>query len=80
MNITLKSGTCPKCGSNEVYTDREALKRGERMQLVISSWKSIFLDSYICLTCGYFEEHVPEDELRNEKLIEKVKENWKRVK
>ncbi len=77
---TLKSGTCPKCGSNEVYTDRGALKRGERMQLVISSWKSIFLDSYLCITCGYFEEHVPEEELRDEKLIEKVKGNWKRVK
>jgi len=76
---TMKSGTCPKCGSNEVYTDRDLLKRGERMQLVISSWKTIFLDTYICLTCGYFEEHIPEKDLKDEKLIGKIRETWKRV-
>ena len=75
----LKTGTCPKCGSNEVYTDRELVKRGERMQLVVSSWKWFFLDTYICLTCGHFEEHIRETELRDEKTIEKVKETWKKV-
>ena len=76
---TLKSGTCHKCGSTEVYTDRSLLKRGERMQLVISSWKWFFLDTYICLNCFHFEEHIPEDEKHNEKMIEKVKKTWKKV-
>ncbi len=76
---TLKTGTCPKCSSNEVYTDKELVKRGERMQLVVSSWKWFFLDTYICLTCGHFEEHIRETELRDEKTIEKVKETWDKV-
>jgi len=80
MENTLKSGTCPKCGSNEVYTDRELLKRGERMQIVISSWKWFSLDTYICLTCGHFEEYINEKESRDEKIIEKIRETWKRVK
>jgi len=75
----LKSGKCPKCGSNEVYTDRGLLKRGERMQLVISSWKWYFLDTYICLNCFHFEEYVPEEDKHNEKAIEKIKNNWNKV-
>lgn len=76
---TLKSGTCPKCSSKEVYTDKELVKRGERMQLLVSSWKWFFLDTYICLTCGHFEEHIRETELRDEKKIEKVRKTWKKV-
>jgi predicted nucleic-acid-binding Zn-ribbon protein len=79
MENSLKSGTCPKCGSNEVYTDRELVKRGERMQLVISSWKWYFLDTYICLACYHFEEHIAEKEKGDPKVIEKIKETWKRV-
>lgn len=80
MNNTLKSGACPKCNSTEVYTDAVLIKRGDRMRIVISSLKSIFLDSFLCLSCGYFEEHVPEEDLKDEKLIEKIKKNWEKVK
>lgn len=76
---SLRSGKCPKCGSNDVYTDRELPKRGERMQLVVSSWKWFFLDTYVCLSCGHFEEFVRETELRDEKTIEKIRETWKKV-
>jgi predicted nucleic-acid-binding Zn-ribbon protein len=76
---SLRSGKCPKCGANNVYTDRELPKRGERMQLVVSSWKWFFLDTYVCLSCGHFEEFVRETELRDEKTIEKIRETWKKV-
>ncbi len=76
---SLRSGKCPKCGSNDVYTDRELPKRGERMQLVVSSWKWFFLDTYVCLSCGHFEEFVRETELRDEKTIEKIRETWKKL-
>jgi len=49
------------------------------MQLVISSWKWFFLDNYICLTCGHFEEYIREKELKDEKMIEKIKGTWKRI-
>ena len=76
---SLKSGTCPKCGSKEVYSNRELSKRGERMQLVISSMKWYFLDTYICTGCFYFEEYVPEKEKPDAAIIAKIKETWKKV-
>ncbi|MBZ0201993.1 MAG: hypothetical protein K8I03_03145 [Ignavibacteria bacterium] len=79
QDSTLKSGKCPKCGSSEVYTDSGKDKRGERMQLVISSWKWYFLDTYLCLGCFHFEEYVPENEKLDEKIIKKIKETWKKV-
>lgn len=79
MENTLKSGKCPKCGANEIYTTHGQLKRGERMQLVVSSWKWFSLDVYICITCGYFEEHIDEKDIKDEKIIEKIKETWNKV-
>ena len=77
---SLRSGKSPKCASNEVYTDNDVTKRGERMIIPVTSWKRIFLDSYICISCGYIEEWIPEKELKDEKIISKVKENWMKVK
>lgn len=79
INETLKSGECPKCNSTEVYTTCGNPKRGERMTLAISSMKWFFLDIYICTNCGHFEEYVSEEELKDEKMIEKIKETWKKV-
>lgn len=76
---TLKSGTCPKCGSKEVYSNRDLPKRGDRMQLVVSSMKWYFLDSYLCTNCFHFEEYVPEKEKSDAGLIKKIKETWKKV-
>lgn len=76
---TLRSGICPKCASNEVYSDNYATKRGERMIIPITGFKRFFLDSYICINCGYVEEWIPEKELKDAKMIEKVKENWVKV-
>ncbi len=81
MNLqTLKSGLCPKCGSEEVYTNSGQTKRGERMKLVISGWERYFLDTYLCISCGHFEEYIAESEFRDNKIIEKIKENWKKMK
>jgi hypothetical protein len=77
---TLKTGTCPVCGSKEVYTDKGQTKRGERMVLIVTGWKSYFLDTYICCNCSHFEEHIPEKEFKNPKILEKIKANWKKVK
>jgi predicted nucleic-acid-binding Zn-ribbon protein len=76
---TLKSGTCPKCGGREIYTTRDISKRGERMQLVVSSVQRFFLDTYICTSCFHFEEYVSEKEKADEKIIAKIKETWNKV-
>jgi hypothetical protein len=79
MDKDLRSGTCPKCGSSEIYTTRGLNKRGERMTLVISSMKWFFLDTYVCTSCFHFEESVPEEDKINEKLAQKIKDTWNKV-
>jgi ribosomal protein S27AE len=76
---TLKSGTCPRCGANEVYTTHGILKRGERMVLPVSSWKQFFLDTYICSNCGHFEEYINDDDLKDPKMIEGIKKELRKV-
>jgi predicted nucleic-acid-binding Zn-ribbon protein len=75
----LKSGTCPRCGSNEVYTTHGILKRGERMILPVSSWKMFFLDTYICATCGHFEEFINDDDLKDQNIIDGIKKELRKV-
>lgn len=75
----LSSGNCPKCGGIEIYTNANAPDRGDRRQLAISSFKSILVNTYLCMACGYFEEVIPVEELRNEKTLEKIKSSWEKV-
>lgn len=75
----LRTGTCPKCGNNDIYTTRGTSKRGDRMIIPASSFDRIFLDTYICIDCGYFEEIVPPEELK-EKMKSSIIKNWKKVK
>jgi predicted nucleic-acid-binding Zn-ribbon protein len=71
-----KSGKCPKCGSTEVYTDGKQVRRGERCIIPVTSWTRIYLNTYICTSCGYVEEYA---EKIDEKKMKKIKETWKRV-
>ena len=80
MDNTLKSGTCPKCGSTEVYTNTGQGKRGDRMQLVVSSMKRFFLDTYICTGCFHFEEYVSDKDKSDTNIIQKIKSEWNKVK
>ena len=77
VSESLSSGVCPKCGSTEVF--RNAESRGERIQLAISSTLRFFLATYVCTACGHFEELIPPEELKNEKLVGKIKESWHKV-
>jgi hypothetical protein len=36
----------------------------------------VFLNTYICISCGYVEEYA---EKIDEKKLEKIKEKWRRV-
>lgn len=78
MNTNLKSGQCPICNSNEIYCDNGLPKHGERMNLIISSWKQIFLDTYICINCGHFEEFINKPDL-DDSTKEKIRSKWKKV-
>lgn len=58
----MKSGKCPKCGSEEVYTNKqvsEILKwqSGPRF----SFWgRNRAVDTYVCCVCGYVEYYIPQ--------------------
>ncbi|MFT5780464.1 MAG: putative nucleic-acid-binding Zn-ribbon protein [Crocinitomicaceae bacterium] len=77
-----KSGVCIKCNCSEVYSNQNEHPRGERSVMAGPGGKistRLFIQVYICLDCGYFEEYVEDSDLTNEKKISKIKSSWKKV-
>lgn len=72
------SKICPKCQGNSIYTDASLSKAGDRCYFPISSWSKLFVDVYVCTDCGYVEEYVSERELKDQKTMDKLRENWKK--
>ncbi len=62
----MKNGVCPKCNSTEIYrgpsTEGEGVSAGGYNSLVEISvngkLKTLWLNTFICRTCGYIEMHV----------------------
>ena len=75
----LKSGICPKCGGNEVYTNNGILKRGERTKLALGFSTTFTLDTYKCTSCGYFEEHITDKHLNDPTMMAGLKKELKKV-
>lgn len=73
-----KSGQCPKCGSQAIYTNEKLTKRGERATIPITTWKSYFTSVYACTDCGYFEEYIAETELQDAKRMELITQHWEK--
>ena len=74
----MKNGTCPKCGSATVYSKTEGLKYAVAKGVVFVHTSFMTMPSsavsYICTTCGYFENYIAD----KNKLAE-VAENWQKV-
>lgn len=77
----LQTGKCPKCSGNEIYTNKLTQKAGERCVIAIApiSFAKLFVDSYICLACGYLEEYTSNDDLNDAGKIDKIKEEWLKI-
>jgi hypothetical protein len=71
MENNLKSGTCPKCGSNEIYTTAGKMRYGDRYRLMISAI-GVGLDTYFCRKCGHFEEYISDEDLKNGMKVEDI--------
>lgn len=73
----MKSGQCPKCASHEVFcnTNRK-FPALNTMTLGVGKFgdRYAFLDTYICVSCGYAESYVAKAEDLNY-----VKEEWASV-
>lgn len=80
MNVeTIKTGKCPVCGSNEVYDNRGKSPANHRKFIIVSAIKSFNVDTFVCLVCGYFKEFIRDDDMKNEKLMNKVREKWNKT-
>lgn len=71
----LKSGRCPKCGSNNVR--RGPSPSGWNDASLVVPMGSVFgkkalVRAYVCTACGLVEQYVYKDEDR-----EKIREKWK---
>ena len=70
----MRSGQCPKCGSNDVRKGTRLLfKRGfwYSNTIPITFWSHAALDNYVCANCGYVESYVGEQSDR-----ESIAEKW----
>ena len=71
----MKTGLCPKCGSNEVYRRAGDPYGHELVTLkgeVFS--KGVAPDKYLCAACGYLEYYLSQPD-----EIQIVKTNWERI-
>ncbi len=70
----MRSGTCPKCGSSEVYCGTEVgYKSGSNYSntIPISFWYTAALDNYVCGECGYVESYIAK-----ESDLKRIREKW----
>lgn len=74
----MKNGTCPKCGSDKIYTaDDLPLKGGPfgSNSIPVSLMSMASLDNYVCADCGLVEQYVADEDKRKE-----IVRKWKQVK
>jgi hypothetical protein len=69
-----KSGICPKCRSTDIVTNEHQAKRSERSFLFYGWFGRLKLSMYLCLNCGFIEEHANLDDRQK---ADKLRENWK---
>lgn len=80
------SGVCPKCNSNEVYCDINKKPSSDDRSNVFVAYNKIIgamvakLETYVCLNCGYLEEYLIKKDLENEKVRERIRDKWQKVK
>lgn len=70
----MRSGICPKCGSDEVYAGTEVtFKSGpySTNTIPINFWGNASLDNYVCGECGYVESYIAKDS-----DLRRIRNNW----
>lgn len=74
----MKSGICPKCSSDEVYSGADIpLKKGPfaSNSIPVSLASVAARDNYVCLRCGYVESYISEAD-----RLAEIAKKWVRVK
>jgi len=72
----MKNGTCPNCGSKNIYTQPKGAQFGSGGFFVNTSMvsKPISYDSYICVDCGLFQTYI-----NDTNALAQVAEKWTKV-
>jgi predicted nucleic-acid-binding Zn-ribbon protein len=61
----LKSGTCPHCGSDEIYENSSVSAGAKNSMPVKLTWYlslDITLTTLVCTGCGYLENYIADEE------------------
>ncbi|MEJ2041627.1 MAG: hypothetical protein P8X55_22270 [Desulfosarcinaceae bacterium] len=73
----MKSGKCPKCGSEKIYTaENMPLKTGPfgSNSIPLSLTSLAALDNYVCLDCGFVERYVADKD-----KLDEINRKWSAV-
>ena len=70
---------CPKCNGTELYSNQGISKSGDRSFVQVTGSVKLFVDVYVCLECGYFEEYIEKEDLESQKKIDKTKSVWRKI-
>lgn len=79
------TGICPKCKSKEVYFSvKDLTQLDPRSGVFVANRRfggsfTARTEIYVCMDCGYFEEYFRDEDLKDEKIREKIKKKWKKV-
>jgi predicted nucleic-acid-binding Zn-ribbon protein len=71
----MKSGICPKCGSDEIYVGTGAKYGADSNNffVVLRNWlgrdQVAFVRRYVCANCHYMESYIADDESMKQILI-----------
>ena len=76
--IMKKTGCCPKCSSNNIFTNKSFNNfDGDRYRIAGgSSFSFLYIEAYACFDCGFIEENITKESLQDEGKIEKMKKKW----
>ena len=71
----MKNGKCVKCGSTTIYAQGNGVAGRNGVAVSVGlSLDSTAVISYICTTCGYFENY-----FTDQRKLSEVKEKWQKV-
>ncbi|MBN2894226.1 MAG: hypothetical protein JXL97_20310 [Bacteroidales bacterium] len=69
----MKSGKCPKCGSENVYFKENPFPI-EEARIRLSPLNTSSFDYCVCVDCGYMEYYIS-----NPKKLNKIEKQWEKV-
>jgi hypothetical protein len=59
-----------------MYTDRNLPGRSPRETMSISGHR-FFLDTYICVACGYYAERIPKEQIDD--VAPRIRKEWEKI-